>query len=566
MSIDRAQTLAEYIHSCLEQYAPHPFLAEIDGPSLTYAKTRRRIEDVCRLFVRLGLHPGDRVALLGSNSINWCLVYLAAVTSGLVVVPILPEFNAANVQNILLHSESRVLFLSGAALEKLEGARLPKLERTLLLEDFHAVDLKELPQVLRKLKAKLAGLKEKAFEVLAEWIHGWDLSEHHPRPDDLAAIVYTSGTTGHSKGVMLTQRNLVEDIKSAVKYVDISPRDRLLSLLPLAHTYECTCGFLAVMSGGVSITFMLQKPSPKLLLAAFAKVRPTMVFAVPLVIEKIYRKRVLTKIEGSFLLRKLTQFGMMRRMVHRKAVRSLLAAFGGRLRQMGFGGAPLNPEVEKFMREGKFPYFTGYGMTECAPLITGCRLGETRPGSCGYPVDSIELRIANPDPRTRVGEVQVRGPMVTPGYYKNPEATAALFTDDGWLRTGDLGVQDADGFLFLKGRSKNVILGPSGENIYPEEIEGLLNEFPSVLESLVVPREGKVVALIYPDYELIESEHKLHNRGEAEAARWLTEHFRGLVEQVNAQLPGFSRINEHRLADGEFEKTPTQKIKRFLYV
>lgn len=565
MPIERAQTLAEYIHACLELHSAHPFLAELDGPSLTYGKTRRRIEDIRRLFVRLGLKPGDRVALLGPNSINWCLIYLAAVTSGLVAVPILPDFNAVNVQNILLHSEARILFLAGSTLEKLEGARLPRLERALLLEDFQPVDLKDLPQLLRRLKEKITGLKEKAFEKLAEWIRGWDQKDHQPRPEDLAAIVYTSGTTGNSKGVMLTQRNLVEDIKSAVKFVEIDPRDRLLSLLPLAHTYECTCAFLAVMSGGVSITFMLQKPSPKLLLAAFAKVRPTIVFAVPLVIEKIYRKRVLNKIEGSFLLRTLARSRALRRMIHKSAVRRLLAAFGGRLRQMGFGGAPLNPEVEKFMRDGKFPYFTGYGMTECAPLITGCRLGEARAGSCGYPVENIELRIADPDP-SGVGEVQVKGPMITPGYYKNPEATAALFTADGWLCTGDLGIQDSDGFLYLKGRSKNVILGPSGENIYPEEIEYLLNQSPSVLESLVVPREGRLVALIYPDYELLEREHRLHNRSEADASRWLGEHFRGLIAHANDQLPAFSRINEHRLVEGEFEKTPTQKIKRYLYL
>jgi long-chain acyl-CoA synthetase len=365
--------------------------------------------------------------------------------------------------------------------------------------------------------------------------------------------------------VMLTQANILSDMLEAVKFVAVSPADRLLSLLPLAHTYECTCGFLGPMSGGVSIHHIAQKPSPKVLLEAFARVRPTLVFAVPLVIEKIYRRKVRPAIDRSFLLRNLARIPSVRRAVHRRAVQGLLAAFGGSLRQMGFGGAPLAREVERFLREGRFPYYVGYGMTECAPLIAGCRPEETRPGSCGYPVPGIELRIADADPKTGIGEVQVRGPMVTTGYYRNPEATRVLFTDDGWLRTGDLGYLDADRFLYLKGRSKNLFLGQSGENIYPEEIEQLLGQSQFVAESLVVQREHRLVALIVPEYDLLRENLGLAALDEDAIARRLHEVFTTLLRDVNLQLPAFSRLADFELREQEFEKTPTAKIQRYMY-
>ncbi len=336
-------------------------------------------------------------------------------------------------------------------------------------------------------------------------------------------------------------------------------------MLPLAHTYEATCGFLGPMGGGASIHYLHEKPSPSVLQRAFQEVHPTLVFAVPLIIEKIYRKKVRPKIEGRFLTRQLARFSATRRAIHRKAVLQLLGAFGGSLRQMGFGGAPLPPDVELFMREGGFPYFVGYGMTECAPLIAGCRLGQTRTGSCGTPVEGIELRISSPDPATGVGEVEVRGPMVTRGYYKNPEATRAAFTADGWLRTGDLGRLDADRYLYLRGRSKNLILGSSGENIYPEEIENLLNRSPWVIESLVVKTDGGLAALVFPDYDLLTRDLMLFGRSDAEVNGRLGSVFRELLAQVNAQLPAFSHLASFRLVDEAFAKTPTEKIKRHLY-
>ncbi len=560
-----ARTLAEYVELCLEQHAGRPFLAELGGPSLTYGEARDRIAALRQTLRRAGVKEGDRVALLGANSIHWALVYLAAVTYGAVVVPVLTEFPAPNIHNILNMSDARVLFVSSPLLEKVVGAAFPKLAHIVLLEDFNPVELQVLPELVKKIQAKVDILRERAEQFLAEHRLPGAHVAYTPRPDDLAAIVYTSGTTGHSKGVMLTQANILTDVVAAVRFVQLSPADRFLSLLPLAHTYECSCGFLGPMCGGVSIHYLQQKPSPTVLQRAFAAVRPTMVFAVPLIIEKIYRKKVRPKIEGRFVTRQLTRLPGIRRAVHRKAVKQLLAAFGGSLRQMGFGGAPLSPDVEQFMREGEFPYFVGYGMTECSPLIAGCGLGETRPGSCGYPVDGIELRIAAPDPTTGVGEVQVRGPMVTRGYFKNPDATAELFTADGWLRTGDLGALDGDGYLHLRGRSKNLILGASGENIYPEEIEHLLDRSPWVVESLVIRSEGSLTALILPDYEALSRELKLFGRPDAETKTRVRDTFRATIAEVNAQLPAFSHLTAFRLMEEEFAKTATEKIKRHLY-
>jgi len=560
-----ARTLAEYIELCLTHHTEHLFLAEIDGASVTYGQAREEVASLRQSLRRAGVDPGDRVAILGSNSIHWALVYLAIVTCGAVAVPILTEFSASNIHNILNMSEAKALFVASPLLEKVAGGTFPKLAWMFLLEDFKPIDVQGLPELVKKLQAKVDVLRESAGQFLTEHHLPGAPQPYTPRPDDLAAIVYTSGTTGHSKGVLLTQRNILTDVLAAVRYVTISPADRLLSMLPLAHTYECSCGFLGPMCGGVSIHYLQQKPSPTVLQKAFSAVRPTMVFAVPLIIEKIYRKKVRPKIEGRFLTRHLTRLPGVRRLVYRKAVRQLLAAFGGSLRQMGFGGAPLSGDVERFMREGGFPYFVGYGMTECAPLIAGCELGATRTGSCGFPVQGIELRIAEPDPSTGVGEVQVRGPMVTSGYYKNPEATAELFCPDGWLRTGDLGALDADGFLHLRGRSKNLILGPSAENIYPEEIEHLLDRSPWVVESLVIKAEDGLTALIFPDYDFLSHELKLFGRPDQETATRLDALFRALLADVNGQLPAFSRLVSFRLMEQEFAKTPTEKIKRHLY-
>lgn len=562
MFYQKARTLAEYVLLCLDRHVTHPFLAEIEGRTITYGQAREQVRALWQLFRRYGIRPGDHIALLGQNSINWSLVYLATVTYGAVIVPILPDFTPPAVQHILQISDSKALFVASSLLDRVEGVKFPQLERSFLLEDFRTIDLRAIPDFMKRIRKQVDLLREKA----SAYFDGWRaLRPKEPRPEDLAAVVYTSGTTGMSKGVMLTQSNLVENIKSAVVFVQISPDDRFLSLLPLAHTYECTCGFLGPMMGGASFHYLQGKPSPKVLLPAFQKVRPTIVFSVPLIIEKIYRKQVMPKIEGSLPLRWLSRWPAIRRALYRKAVRKLQVAFGGALRQMGLGGAAIPAEVERFLIEGRFPYFVGYGMTECSPLIAGCELGRTRRGSCGRPIPQTEVRISPTGTDSKIGEVQVRGPQVSPGYYKNAEATRDLFTADGWLKTGDLGYLDADSYLFLIGRSKNVIIGPSGENIYPEEIEHLINQSSHVQESLVLQREGRLVALILPDYEQLQLEMNLATKTEAEAKMMIRTTIDRVIADANRSLPGFSRVSSFTLTDSEFEKTPTNKIKRYLY-
>lgn len=365
---------------------------------------------------------------------------------------------------------------------------------------------------------------------------------------------------------MLTHRNIYWNILAALDYIEINSNDKFLSVLPSAHVYECTFTLLLSMVGGASVYYLKQKPSPKVLLQAFEKVKPSMVMMVPLVMEKIYKKNILPKFEGNSLLRGATKITPLRRFLYKKASDALLEALGGNIKLICIGGAPLSSDVDLFLLEGKFPSAVGYGMTECAPLITFAMPDKKKYQSCGYPIKGAEIKIDNPDPVTGVGEVLVKGPMVTKGYYKNEEETRRLFTEDGWMRTGDLGYIDKDNYLYLKGRCKNVILGSSGENIYPEEIEQLLGQNRGIIEALVLDRDGKLIAYIYPDYEFLNSELKLLSIESGQAREKIEKYFDNLIKETNQRLPGFSQIREFKLVDEEFEKTPTQKVKRYLYM
>jgi long-chain acyl-CoA synthetase len=565
MFYDRAQTLAEYIETALDEHRKHLFLRDLEGRAVTYGQARQEIARLHDLFRADGIRPGDKIALLGNNGVHWGLIYLAAVTYGAVAVPILPNFTSTNVHNIINMSDTRIVFVSASMLEKLADVAHPHPEKIFLLEDFREINLDRLPEFVKKLRKKFQQFKERAQSYFGRHRAEVAGAPAASGPDDLATIVYTSGTTGNSKGVMLTQRNLVENVKSCHLFVRLLPEDRFLSLLPMAHTYECTVGFLFPMGAGCSITYLEGKPSPKVLMEAFAQVRPTLVLVVPLIIEKIYFKIVRPRIEKNILYRQFLRFQFLRRLIHRMAVRRLLKSFGGALKVMAIGGAPLNPEVETFLREGNFPYLMGYGMTECAPLITGSTPPEARFQSCGHAIRGMQIRIDRPFRVTGIGEVLVQGPCVTQGYYKNPEATAEIFTPDGWLRTGDLGRLDDDGFLHLIGRSKNVILGASGENIYPEEIEHHLNKSGLILESLVVKKDGRLMAHIVPDYDAVMRQLKLVEMNDIEVRKQIRGYFSAIVKEVNLHLPDFSQISDYELREQEFEKTPTEKIKRFLY-
>ncbi|MBP7461081.1 MAG: AMP-binding protein [Candidatus Delongbacteria bacterium] len=527
-------TLADYINRSLEIHESNLFLAEIDGEQLTYGQTRIKLQEIKMIFKKEGIKPGDKIALLGLNSIHWALTYLAIVTYGAVAVPILNDFNNTSIHNIITISDSKLIFISSSLLDKIEGVSFRQLEKAYLLEDFSEFNLKSIPQILSQIKERVYEFKQYANHYLSEYLPNFH-HEFQPQKDDLAAIVYTSGTTGNSKGVMLTHHNIVADIFGGVKYVPLlNADDRFLSLLPLAHTYECTIGLLVPLYAGASVHYLKQKPSPKVLLQAFEKVKPTLVCVVPLVIEKIYRKKIAPRLEGSFILRHCLRVGFLRRLIYRKAASELFRSLGGSIIWMGIGGAALHPEVERFLYEGRFPYSIGYGMTECSPLISGSGVKDKRRLSAGYALPGSQIRIDAPDPKTGIGEVQVKGPIVTLGYYKNSEETAKLFTPDGWLKTGDLGYLDRHHYLFLKGRSKNVIVGASGENIYPEEIEPLINQYSTVVESLVIKKNGKLTAFIYPDYDALRNELHLFDLDEKEIKSRINSYFNHMIHDINA--------------------------------
>jgi len=572
MFYDNIDALGTYINVCLDRYKDNTFLCELDEDeivtSVTYGQAKERIQGIKSILKENGVKPGDKVALLGENSINWGLVYMAVVTYGAIIVPILHEFDSVSISNIINMSDARILFVSSSLLDKVEEGNLRQLEKIYLLDDFREVDTEKVKEVKSQIKSKLLEFRNKIDQLFFERINKIKIEtnkEYTPKADDIAAIVYTSGTTGKSKGVMLTHKNIFWNILAALDYIEINSKDRFLSILPSSHTYECTFTLLLSMVGGASVYYLKQKPSPKILLKAFEKVKPTMVMMVPLVIEKIYKKSVLPKLQDNILLRGATKIKPLRKALYKKACKSLLEAFGGNIKLICIGGAPLSPDVDLFLLEGEFPSAVGYGMTECAPLITFAMPDKKRFQSCGYPIKGAQIKIDKPDPITGVGEVLVKGPMVTKGYYKNEEETKKLFTEDGWMRTGDLGYIDKDNYLYLKGRLKNVILGPNGENIYPEEIEQVLSEDRGVLEALLLEREGKLIAYIYPDYDFLNVELKLLEIEPNQAQERLERYFDNLIKETNRRLPTFSQIKGFNIVEKEFEKTPTQKIKRYIY-
>jgi long-chain acyl-CoA synthetase len=498
------------------------------------------------------------VAILGENSPHWGIAYFSITSLGAVAVPILPDFHATDIARIIEHSESVVLFVSRRLFAK-AAAAMPGLVTVVLLDDFSVVP----PSLIRR-DAEAAP----AFEVTETALQALGdpppLGGREPREDDLAAIVYTSGTTGHSKGVMLSHGNLVSDAWGTLTISQVKADDRMLSILPLPHTYECTLGLITPIMIGASVFYLDRPPSAPVLLPALARVRPTVMLSVPLVIEKIYRASVLPGITKSALFRSLHARPLGRRLLHRLAGRKLLRIFGGKLRLFAIGGAPLAADVELFLREGGFPYCIGYGLTETSPLIAGCPPATTRYRSTGLPLPGTSIRIAHPNPETGEGEIEVQGPTVMKGYFRDEERTRESFTADGWLRTGDLGVIAPDGYLTIRGRSKNMILGPSGKNIYPEELESIINEFEHVRESLVYEHQKRLVALIHLDYEKLQ--RMLQSLSETDLRKKANDLLADLHKQINERVPLYARI--HKLVEHEdpFEKTPTQKIKRHLYV
>lgn len=521
--------------------------------TLTYGQLAINIEKLHILFKECGIKKDDKIAVMGRNNSNWVAVYLATITYGAIIVPILQDFRANDAIHIINHSGSKLLFISDINWEGIDLDQIPKVLATVSLNDWHPITLSLDPEKINY-EAIARKFKEKHPDGY------WAKDVHYDdRPNDqIGSINYTSGTTGFSKGVIMPLNGLAGNIRFAEEINMVYPGCRHVAFLPLAHAYGCAFEFLACLVAGGHTWLVGRTPSPKILLQAFAQVKPSTILSVPLILEKIYKKMIVPQIQRppvSWVLK----VPFLDEVVCSKIREQLIQAFGGEFRQMIIGGAPLNPEVEAFLYRIKFPMSVGYGMTECAPLISFTPYDQgSKPMSCGKVLPGImEAKILDPN-EEGVGELVVRGENTMTGYYKNPQATKDSFTKDGWLRTGDLGMIDEDGFIFIKGRCKTMLLGPSGQNIYPEEIEAKINNMPFVLESLVLQREdNRLVALVCPDYNEVDASGM--------NAEQFDEYMEDARKQVNSELAAYEQIALVKLYPHEFEKTPKKSIKRFLY-
>lgn len=540
-------------------YSDRPALAFVGSNPISYADMAIIVRNVSGMLNTLGVKKGDKIALLGENSPNWAMAYFSITTIGAVVVPILPDFSATEMEAIIHHSESKVVFVSAKIFNQLNLDNLRGIDAFVLLNNLEPID-EQVAEVDLSMKY-----------TIPQTVVNVDYCDcEFPKPfeDDLAAIIYTSGTTGRPKGVMLSHKNIVSNILSTLMIQDVTDTDRLLSILPLSHTYECTVGFLLPMATGASIYYLDKPPTAAVLIPAMQKIKPTMILVVPLVIEKIYKNKIKPELTATSAKRMLYNFSLTRKLMHRLAASKLKDIFGGELHFFGVGGAKLSYEVERFMFEGKFPYAIGYGMTETAPLLSGCTPKLTRFRCAGYNLPGQEMKILNPNPETGEGEILVKGSNVMVGYYKEPELTESMFVD-GWLRTGDLGVFDSHGYIQIMGRTKNMILSASGENIYPEEIEALINKNEFVLESMVYEMKGKLVARVHLNKELVEgyyagmkqSAKDWQHNAEEKSKRVMDD----IMAHVNSKVARFARLSAVVEQHEPFEKTPTQKIKRFIY-
>lgn len=495
---------------------------------------------------KAGIEPHDKVAILSTNMPNWGCVYFAITFMGAVAVPILPDFSNTEAGNVLNHSESKAVFVSAGLLPKIAEQESETLKTVIRIEDYTVVT----PE-----KSQLK------FDPSAT-----PLRKYEPEEDDLASIIYTSGTTGKSKGVMLTHRNICFNALKGSKIQPVDENDRFLSVLPLSHTYENTLGLILPMLGGACVYYLRKPATPAVLIPALSEVRPTVMLTVPLIIEKIYYNKILPTFTSKPVLRFIYRIPLFRKILNKAAGRKLYKTFGGELKFFGIGGAKLNREVERFLLEAKFPYAIGYGLTETAPLLAGANSENTVFESTGPAIEGIELKINNPDKKTGEGEIWARGPNVMKGYYKEHDLTKEVLTDDGWFKTGDLGVLDRNNNLYIKGRLKNMIVGASGENIYPEEIESVINNFRFVVESLVIQQKGKLVAYVHLNLEELEKRYQdLKNDVSRQIEDKKEEILNEIRAYVNSKVNKFSQISKVVLQPVPFQKTATLKIKRYLY-
>lgn len=545
-------TLNAYIRQSISENWELPALTDFKGGTFTYRDVARKVAKLHLLFEHAGLQPGDRIALCGRNCAQWAIAAIASLTYGTVTVPILHDFKSDTVHHLVSHSEAKLLFTDSQTWENLDHDNMPHLKGALLINDYSLLFSrnKKLTEAREKLN-KLFG------ERYPERFSPSDVKYADFEPERMALINYTSGSMGFSKGVMISYRSLWSNIQYSIDGLSfLLPGDGTVCMLPLAHMFGLSIELLHPFVKGCHIYFLTRTPSPKIIMDAFAEVHPKLIIAVPLILEKIIRTRIFPLLNKPLMKVLMAIPGVDKHLLG-KIKDQLEKTFGGRMQEIIIGGAPLNKDVEAFLRKIKFPYTVGYGMTECGPLVSYAPWEDIRPGACGRLVDRMEARVDSSDPENIPGVLWVRGQNVMDGYYKNKDAPAAVFDNDGWMNTGDIAQIDRDGFIYLRGRDKNMILGPSGQNIYPEEIEQVLNNLPYVAESLIVSRDGSLVALIYPDFDSA-------NRsgiGHAQLEKQMQEN----IENLNSHIPAYSQVSSYKLFDEEFEKTPKRSIKRYLY-
>jgi long-chain acyl-CoA synthetase len=544
------ERLIGYIEQSIRQNWEIEALSNYKEKGHTYKEIAETILKLHILFKGSGIKEGDKIALVGRNSANWCMTYLASVTYGAVIVPILPDFKPDDLTNIINHSDSRLLFVDDKIYDLIDITKMPEIIGVLSLDDFRIIisGNQTVRETFSSLEEKYSG----SFpELKKEDIKFSDISN-----DNLAVISYTSGTTGFSKGVMITHNSLAANVRYAQNNMPLRSGDPLVSFLPLAHTYGCAFEFLFPFTIGCHITILSKTPSPQIIIQAFKEIKPRLIISVPLVIEKIFKKQLLPVISKPHM-KIMLAVPLLNKILYKKISEKLVETFGGEFEEIVIGGAAFNPDAEKFFKKIKFKFSVGYGMTECGPLISYASWNTTKLGASGRAVDTLEVTIDSPDPETVVGEIILRGENVMTGYYKNEKATREMIDGEGWMHTGDLGVIDKEGNIFIKGRSKSMILGPSGKNIYPEEIEAVINNKDYIVESVVISVDNKLTALIFPDYEMM----KRDNISEEQLLEYLDK----TKKEINERLPEFMAVSKFRIHPEEFAKTPKRSIKRFLY-
>lgn len=545
-------SLIGYIEQALRENWNLTAMSDFKGSSLQYRDVARRIAKLHLLFEHVGLKPGDKIALCGRNCAQWAVAALASVTYGAVTVPILHDFKPDNVNHLVNHSDAKLLFADAEIWDNLEPERLSSVRGALQISDYSLLFSRN-----KRLTLARAGLNRLFGDRYPDRFGPENVDYRHAAGSDLCLINYTSGSMGFSKGVMLSYQSLWSNVQFSIDGLKfLKPGDNMVSMLPLAHMFGFTVELLHPFVKGCHIYFLNRVPSPKIIMEAFAAVKPKLVVAVPLIIEKVVKTKVFPVLDKP-LMKVLLHMPVVDNRILARIRSQLINAFGGNLRELIIGGAGLNKDVETFLRRIKFPYTVGYGMTECGPLIAYLPWDRQKPGSCGAIVDRMEMKIDSPDPFRVPGVLFVRGDNVMQGYYKNPQATEAAIGKDGWMDTGDICMLDPDGRLYIRGRAKSMILGPSGQNIYPEEIEQQLNNMPYVAESLVVDNGGKLVALIFPDLDTATKNGMSHEA--------ISRRMEQNIRQLNTQLPAYSHVSDFKLQSEEFEKTPKRSIKRYLY-